>query len=332
MSIESFGNLDRKAELLQVALEDIGVSINPGGALEDLCLLLKELADFHQGKLAPERSCDLRPRFRRASGFNHLASLILAVKDDPQLRKMSSHLNLLNRGTPTQNTPALANDPSANKTFELLMALAAIRIGSTCVELDDPDNSRGDNPDILADFDGETWGLACKVPGGDAPETLFERIKEGIEQIERSRATRGFVTLNFKNRFDHDSVMPDLGRDSEGDILLGTHRDEAELRSRLKRYAEERLKAMAEHATEPILSNLFVQSKALPAALVVSQTTAGVRLPPEHAPPGMGGAPAVTFVGFLHFVDLEWSPLVVPSRFDAKTWLFLDKLNRALHV
>ena len=90
--------------------------------------------------------------------------------------------------------------------------------------MDDPEHSVGDNPDVIADFDSEAWGLACKVPNGTSATTLYDRVKEGVNQIEKSRATRGFVVLNFKNVFDHRALMPALDEE-QGDVVIGTHSD-----------------------------------------------------------------------------------------------------------
>ena len=65
---------------------------------------------------------------------------------------------------------------------------------------------------------------------------------------------------------------------------------------------------MAAHATPPVMAKLFTGKKALPAVMIISQTTAGVRLPPGIAPPGLEGASAPTRVGFVHLIELTQSP------------------------
>jgi hypothetical protein len=41
------------------------------------------------------------------------------------------------------------------------------------VQLDDPVNSAGDNPDVIAMFDGIRWGIACKVLHGSHPQSIL---------------------------------------------------------------------------------------------------------------------------------------------------------------
>ena len=74
------------------------------------------------------------------------------------------------------------------------------------LELDDPFNSKGKNPDVLAKIDGTIWGFACKTPNGSSAKTMFERLEEGVDQIEVSRAQRGTVYFNFRNVIDHEQT------------------------------------------------------------------------------------------------------------------------------
>lgn len=326
----SFLEADKRADALEALLREMNITIQQGGALEDLLLTLKELADFHAGKLTPTRGQDLRAKFRNSLGVLHLMDLLLNNSKHPTLPSFAPHIQLLNSGTPLQNTPAPRNDPSANKTLELLMGLAALGAGATNVDLDDPHNPKGDNPDVLADFDGEVWGFACKVPEGDAPATLYERIEDGIDQIERSRATRGFVVLNFKNRYDHAAAMPTLGKDADGDVLIGTYRDVQSASDKLRAFGEERLVSMTNHATVEKVAELFAGKKAVPGCLIIAQTTIGLKLPPDVAPAGLRGAPVITHLGFVHLVQMEYQNVIYESRYDAKVWFFLDKLNKAL--
>ncbi len=75
--------------------------------------------------------------------------MIVKSEDLPDLGGMIPHLALLNAGSFLQNTRALTNDQASNKLFELLIGLAALNIPNTKVELDDPDHSKGDNPDVV---------------------------------------------------------------------------------------------------------------------------------------------------------------------------------------
>lgn len=304
-TITSLADAEAASDRFEALLHTLGVELVKGGELERLHLVLKQLADWHDGEGAPAAGKDLRGEFRDLVGVTQIIDLALKLPPTslPQFKK---HFDLLNSGTPLQNQQAPRNDPSGDKTLELLVGLAALRMGAA-VTLDDPDNAKGDNPDVLATFAGDVWGFACKVPSGDAPATLFERVEDGVKQIERSPATRGLVVLNFKNRFDHNAAMPVLGKDADGDLTLGVHRDHQQLVEDLRKFNEQRVRAMAEHATAPVMAQLFAGKKALPAVAIISQTTAGVRLPASIAPPGLAGAPVPTRIGFVQLVLLTQS-------------------------
>jgi hypothetical protein len=303
--VTSLADAEKASDDFEMLLRNQGVALAKGGALERLHLVLKRMSDLHAGRGIVGPGEDLRRDFRDLVGVTQIIDLALKLPPAslPPFRK---HFELLNVGTPLQNTPAPRNDPSGDKTLELLVALAAARMGAIVV-LDDPENAKGDNPDVLATFASEVWGFACKVPSGDAPATLFERLAEGVVQIERSPATRGLVILNFKNRFDHDSEIPVLDKDDDGDLLLGVHRDHDRIVADLKEFSESRFRAMRDHATPLQLVKVFAGKKALPAVVVISQTTAGVRLPAGIAPPGAVGAPVPTRVGFVHLISLSSS-------------------------
>lgn len=303
--VTSLADAEKASDAFELLLRGLGVELVMGGELERLHLVLKQLVDWHKGDGAPVAGKDLRKEFREIVGITQIIDLALKLPP-ASLAQFKKHFDLLNVGTPLQNVHAPRNDPSGDKVLELLVGLAAVRMGAT-VTLDDPDNAKGDNPDVLANYANDVWGFACKVPSGDAPATLFDRVEEGIEQIERSAATRGLVVLNFKNRFDHDAAMPVLGKDDDGDLQLGVRRDHAALVDELKGFNDERIRAMANYATPPEMAKLFQGKKALPALMLISQTTAGVRLPATVAPASLAGAPAVTRVGFVHLIYLTQS-------------------------
>lgn len=303
--VTSVAAAEQASDAFELLLRGLGVELVKGGELERIHLVLKQLVDWHKGEGAPAPGKDLRKDFREIVGITPIIDLALKLPP-ASLAQFKKHFDLLNVGTPLQNVQAPRDDPSGDKVLELLVGLAAVRMGAT-VTLDDPDNAKGDNPDVLATYASDVWGFACKVPSGDAPATLFERVEEGIKQIERSAATRGLVVLNFKNRFDHDAAMPVLGKDDHGDLQLGVRRDHADLVDELKRFNEERIRAVVDYATPLEMAKLFAGKKALPALMLISQTTAGVRLPATLAPAGLAGAPVPTRVGFVHLINLSQS-------------------------
>ncbi len=196
--LTSFASADQSCERFKALLERLGVNIVSGGELHQLFSVIHQMADWHNQIGKPPDGVDLRIQFRKMVGLTHLMDLALSLPEE-QLTPFAGHFELLNKGSPLQNIPALANDPSSDKVFELLVGLAAVRAGAL-VSLDDPHHPKGDNPDVIARFANDCWGFACKSVSGDAPATLFERVEDGVRQIEASEVSRGFVTVNFKNR------------------------------------------------------------------------------------------------------------------------------------
>ena len=178
--VTSLADAEKASDAFELLLRGLGVALVQGGELERLHLVLKQLADWHAGRGAPADGKDLRNEFRELVGITQIIDLALKLPPE-SLQQFKKHFELLNVGTPLQNVPAPRNDPSADKVLELLIGLAAVGMGAT-VTLDNPDNAKGDNPDVLATYAKEIWGFACKVPSGYAPATLFERLEDGIDQ------------------------------------------------------------------------------------------------------------------------------------------------------
>jgi len=179
-----------------------GITIRSRSPLEGMCLSLLELEQRSRGHTME----DLRVSYRPALGLYDLVRRIVRLRDHPEFTVLVDHLRLLNTGTIAQNILA-ATDQVAAKIFELLIGLICLEVGDQTV-LDHPVTSYGDNPDILTTIDGSRWGFACKVLSGQSPITVFDRIEEGIEQIEASPAEIGAVIVNLKNVIDHDRTWP----------------------------------------------------------------------------------------------------------------------------
>jgi hypothetical protein len=156
---------------------------------------------------------DIRPWLREVLGMNDLIHKLLRVQHHASFKQITKHLSLLNSGFPPQNIPASVLDQSSNKIFELLLAAAIMQHG-TDVELDDPKNPRGDNPDVLATIGARRWGFACKVAHSGNGKTIFDSISKGVDQIEVSPAAEvGLVVVNIKNIIRHDDYWSILNLD-----------------------------------------------------------------------------------------------------------------------
>jgi hypothetical protein len=84
------------------------------------------------------------------------------------------------------------------------------------VLLDNPHQSKGNNPDVLFTINGVRWGVACKVPNSENPLTMWDNFKKGLEQIQNSDAHRGFVLFNLKNLISLDEVWPRVALENSG--------------------------------------------------------------------------------------------------------------------
>jgi hypothetical protein len=101
-----------------------------------------------------------------------------------------------------------------NKVFELFMATVLFRICSD-LAFDSPGKSTGKNPDAIGKFKGKRWGIACKVSHTENPLTFLERVRDGVEQIEKADVDRGVIIVSLKNLVPHDITWPaKLDKDS----------------------------------------------------------------------------------------------------------------------
>ena len=155
----------------------------------------------------------------------------------------------------------------------------------------------------------------------NSPLTVFERLEEGIRQIENSEADKGCVVFNWKNKIDHDKTWPLL---NEMDYRAGKAepwfvawpRKEDALQMLLSlgcKEHEELLKANSNEETEA----LFVGKKAIPGALLFLQTATSVQS--HDFPP----RPMMTTLGVFILMDL--------FGVSAADWATLDSLNDAMH-
>lgn len=144
-----------------------------------------------------------------AAGLHDLAAKVLSVEGLPEFEEFIPHLRLINGGKFTasvgQNSRSGYDDDNARKIAELYVGCLAAHCG-TEIKLDHPVQSKGDNPDVMLSYKGRTWALAIKSVSSRQGQTIFERIAEGIDQIERSNADVGMVVLNTKSAIEHETL------------------------------------------------------------------------------------------------------------------------------
>lgn len=299
-----------------------GIPIRQGSKLEAACLLTMELAEHRREPTRRGRILELRDDLRAVVGLLQIVGLVLSSESHEDFDQLVPHIRLLNDGSPTQNTFAPKDDQASNKVFELLVALASMSIGRN-LRLDDPNSSDGMNPDVLVTMaDGKRWGFACKVVHGDAPMTLFERISDGIEQIERSPADTGIVVVNLKNRLPHDEMLPLLSREPKtGQMLIDAHPRGELVGHRLAEFVKARTMALEEHVGREAIVGAFARRKALPGVLVVAETTAGIVSP---------RGTSLAMVACLVHVTFEES--AAPTRFTVAVDAIFEAMNSAFQL
>lgn len=218
----SFDHARQIAERFEAVLNSYGVAITTGSELEAAMFEMLDLEDRRQGRSPNVPGEDVRAAMSRTLGVLHCAELLVATQSrGRQLHSIVPHLQLLDRGEVAQNVRRIGDD-AANKLFELLNGLACMNF-ATQIALDDPEQSKGDNPDILFTHGSRQWALACKVPNGESMISAFDNIKAAAAQVERSPAERGIIVLNARNWINHDALWRPpggkvIGKPQERDI------------------------------------------------------------------------------------------------------------------
>jgi hypothetical protein len=281
--ITTFEQVNREVEQFEQILRRSGIEIIPGSPLEAICI---NLLDLEQRQEQPDmlgEMEDLRLAYRPALGFHDILRRIVRLGDHPDFPVVFDHLRLLNAGTLAQNVAA-PTDQVAAKIFELLIGLICLEIG-TDVRLDGPATSYGDNPDVIVNIGGRRWGFACKVLGGHSPITMFERLEEGVKQIEQSHAEIGCVVFNLKNQIDHDETWAiqnpaeyAAGKDTPIYRYWRNLNDPLNVLRSLARQRQDSLEKV--NGVENI-RKLFAGRKSIPGALLFLQTAIGLKLPDE---------------------------------------------------
>jgi hypothetical protein len=193
--------------------------------LEDELLSLTQLIEVMKSPNTVASRTDQIEILRSAAGLHDLAAKVLSVEPLSDFGTFLPHLTLIgSRKVKTasiaQNAASGPDDDTARKFAELYVGCLAAHVG-TDVALDSPTNAKGDNPDVMfslepTDAPKQRWAIAIKTISSRHGQTIFERIAEGVAQIDHPRcvADRGLVLINAKSALDHDALwaadFPDL--------------------------------------------------------------------------------------------------------------------------
>lgn len=277
----TFDEMEEMVYSFEESLKELGITITSDSPLEAACLDAIRIVELHAKPELRDEGEDIRERMRPLLGLWTLISKTLRLKEKNGFEQFTDHYRLLNDGVVWQNGRYLVGDTAADKIFELMFGLAVFEVADS-IELDDPNNAKGDNPDVLAEIEGVTWGFACKAPRSENPRTLFDNLSKAIDQIEKSRAQIGIPVVNLKDSLPHESVIwPLINYDEwahDGkDARYFVWTDPSELFRRLRDYATSiRIRVESEIGLVNVLGE-FQGKKSLPAFLGYMQTVSGIQ-------------------------------------------------------
>ncbi|WP_433679845.1 hypothetical protein [Klebsiella aerogenes] len=250
---------------------DINVSIDSD--MESKFLSVFDiLFHFKSGKPL-DSNVDKRALFRDFSALYDLALKVVNVESNSAFNQLIPHLNLLNGCAISQNTSSLITDQDSNKIIELYLACLCMRLSNN-VSLDHPQNSHGDNPDVIAEINRVNWGVACKTVHTINPQTIYENIKKAVDQIDKSKSDVGITVINLKNVIDHDKIWPKDTSFQSVDAPLN------QLFNNIDMVKTSLLKTIGKDE----LLSVFEGKKSLPGVIFIGQSVSSVFLPETNSP------------------------------------------------
>jgi hypothetical protein len=284
----SFEEIEKSIFHFERVLRSFGINIESGSRLEAACLSGIHMLMAKTGTARVSPCADIRPSLIDVCGLWQFVERVNRLEGTPFLQELVPHLHLLMEGDFAQNRKSDRHDAASNKLFELLVGLSAADIGAD-TELDHPDASTGHNPDVLTTIqtggpafripERKRWAFACKTLHSDAPKTLYDRVEEGIDQIRRApSAETGVVVVNLKNIIDHDSLFPVLNRaeyHARAEPIFGAYRNIEDAAALLRERSAALVNAMVQTIGENEVDDTFRRAKAVPAIVLVAQSTAG---------------------------------------------------------
>ncbi|MGA7438016.1 MAG: hypothetical protein WBW32_07810 [Luteibacter sp.] len=259
---------------IERALAGVGVKIEPGSIFEECCLTILRLAARYRGEHpVVGNDEDVRVAHRNFVGLADFAAKLHSVSQTSAFAGLKAHLALLNSRAVVQNTKSEQADEANNKLFELYLACLCIAAGATEVRLDSPKNAKGDNPDVIATFDGVVWGFACKALHSADPRALTRNLAKAINQIERAPVTVGIPVLSLKNVLPHDELwFATDDPNAPGDFIFTAYPSSSTPVSMMHDFVERLQEAFVEFETPANILSMFAGKKSVPAFLSLSST------------------------------------------------------------
>lgn len=189
-------------------LDAHGLKINKGSDLERISIEILTANAKYKNQIVHDNQTDIRSLFSDIAGLIDFVKLILKHKDHADFPKLIPHLALLNSSdSAVMTNQSKVTDSGNNKLFELYIALLCMSFSNE-IELDHPNSSKGNNPDILFSFKDRKWAIACKALHSNKEKTLFDTIEKATDQIIQCDAEKGIVLVNLKNIIDREKLWP----------------------------------------------------------------------------------------------------------------------------
>lgn len=264
---ENFGFYEGQNLILsfEELLKNHGIIISKNCDLESKFLSVFDVLFNFEKRETLNQEEDYRALFRDFAALYDLSLKILSVQTHENFEQLIPHLEKLNACSIAQNAKSLITDQDANKIIELYLASLCMRFCNK-IDLDHPHNSNGNNPDVIADINGQNWGFACKTIHGTNSQTIFENLEKAIDQIEKSISTTGIPVINLKNIINHDEIWP------AGKVFHNLDEPLSYLRSDI----ESIYKSLLLNIGIEKLKSLFIGKKSLPGILFIAQSASSV--------------------------------------------------------
>jgi hypothetical protein len=217
----TFGEMQKLVFDFETLIRKRTKGVPPGSKIERAGLTVMEMLATFKKEIPHDYRKDYREEWRRALSLVDILRKILFLQEHPAFNSIWPHiLLLLGKNEFAQTLLSPKEDADANKVFELYVALLVLPL-CTSIDVEPPKASaNGKNPDIIATIQGEPWGIACKVMHSSLAKSMLDRVREGIDQINRCDDIKnGLVVVSLKNVIPHDLTWPAVREPGAGDMV-----------------------------------------------------------------------------------------------------------------
>jgi len=200
------------ADRLASLLAQHGININPSSWLAKLIANARRLPSqsvgvIHLPNELPDETAARLERMRLGMDMMIIADVVEAASGAIHRELVKGRLRALRSGCHASTTKA-SSSLERNLAFELVCAGWLSQFAA--------DVAFAEPPDLLCDFEGVRWGVACKVAYGSPNESACD-ITRGAMQLESSPCHVGVVVMRISDVFPHHQVP---GFDAERRMIL----------------------------------------------------------------------------------------------------------------